>query len=76
MPDIPTDLAPISPSSPVPLSQRFPSGRWKTGWDSTGHLQAMLNPDADSLGVGVTVEQGVAYCYLLLGDPTTNNPYG
>ena len=44
--------------------------------DSPGHLQAMLNPDADSLGVGVTVEQGVAYCYLLLGDPTTNNPYG
>ena len=44
--------------------------------DSPGHLQAMLAPDADSLGVGITVEQGVAYCYLLLGDPTTNNPYG
>ena len=44
--------------------------------DSPGHLQAMLNPDVDSLGVGITVEQGVAYCYLLLGDPTTNNPYG
>ena len=44
--------------------------------DSPGHLQAMLVPDTDSLGVGVTVEQGVAYCYLLLGDPTTNNPYG
>lgn len=44
--------------------------------DSPGHLQAMLAPDADSLGVGVTVEQGVAYCYLLLGDPTNNNPYG
>ena len=44
--------------------------------NSPGHLQAMLDPDADSLGVGVTLEQGVAYCYLLLGDPTTNNPYG
>ena len=43
---------------------------------SPGHLQAMLDPDADSLGVGVTVEQGVTYCYLLLGDSTTNNPYG
>ena len=43
---------------------------------SPGHLQVMLDPDADSLGVGVTVEQGVTYCYLLLGDPTTNNPYG
>ena len=44
--------------------------------DSPGHLQAMLAPDADSLGVGVTAERGVTYCYLLLGDPTTNNPYG
>ena len=43
---------------------------------SPGHLQAMLDPDADSLGVGVTMEHGVTYCYLLLGDPTTNNPYG
>ena len=42
---------------------------------SPGHLQAMLTPDADSLGVGITVEQGVAYCYLLIGDPTTVNPY-
>ena len=42
---------------------------------SPGHLQAMLHPDADSLGVGVTMEHGVTYCYLLLGDPTTNNPY-
>ena len=42
---------------------------------SPGHLQAMLDPDADSLGVGVTMEHGVTYCYLLLGDPTTNNPY-
>ena len=31
---------------------------------------------ADGQTVTVTVEQGVAYCYLLLGDPTTNNPYG
>ena len=43
---------------------------------SPGHLQAMLDPDTDSLGVGVTMEHGVTYCYLLLGDPTTNNPYG
>ena len=27
--------------------------------NSPGHLQAMLTPNADSLGVGVTVEQGV-----------------
>ena len=44
--------------------------------NSSGHLQAMLMPNADSLGVGVTVEQGVTYCCLFLGDPTTYNPYG
>ena len=44
--------------------------------NSPGHLQAMLTPNADSLGVGVTVEQGVTYCCLFLGDPTTYNPYG
>lgn len=44
--------------------------------NSPGHLQAMLTPNADSLGVGVTVEQGVTYCCLFLGDPTTHNPYG
>ena len=43
---------------------------------SPGHLQAMLTPNADSLGVGVTVAQGVTYCCLFLGDPTTYNPYG
>ena len=44
--------------------------------NSPGHLQAMLTPNADSLGVGVTVAQGVTYCCLFLGDPTTYNPYG
>ena len=44
--------------------------------NSPGHLQSMLVPNADSLGVGVTVEQGVTYCYLFLGDHTTHNPYG
>ena len=44
--------------------------------NSPGHFQAIIDPDAASMGVGVTVEQGVTYCYLFLGDPTTHNPYG
>lgn len=43
---------------------------------SPGHFKTMTNPDAASLGVGVTMEDGVTYCYLFLGNPKTNNPYG
>lgn len=44
--------------------------------NSPGHLRTMITADADSIGVGVTVEQGVTYCYLFVGRPTTINPYG
>ena len=43
---------------------------------SPGHFRTMTDPDATDLGVGVTVEDGVTYCYLFLGNPKTNNPYG
>ena len=36
----------------------------------------MTDPGATSLGVGVTKDNGVTYCYLFLGKPKTNNPYG
>ena len=46
-------------------------------WEkSPGHFQTMTDPDATSLGVGVTKDNGVTYCYLFLGKPNTNNPYG
>lgn len=46
-------------------------------WEkSPGHFQAMTDPGATSLGVGVTKDNGVTYCYLFLGKPKTNNPYG
>ena len=43
---------------------------------SPGHFRTMTDPDATDLGVGVTVEDGATYCYLFLGNPKTNNPYG
>ena len=47
-----------------------------TNWEnSPGHLQTMLTADADSIGVGVTVQDGVTYCYLFVGRPNTVNPY-
>lgn len=46
-------------------------------WEkSPGHFQTMTDPDATTLGVGVTKDNGVTYCYLFLGKPNTNNPYG
>ena len=48
-----------------------------TNWEnSPGHLRTMLTADSDSIGVGVTVQDGVTYCYLFVGCPNTVNPYG
>lgn len=44
--------------------------------DSPGHFQAMIDPDADSIGVGVTQSEGVTYCYMFIGKPNSINPYG
>lgn len=47
-----------------------------TNWEnSPGHLRTILTADADSIGVGVTVWDGVTYCYLFVGCPNTVNPY-
>ena len=35
----------------------------------------MLDPKADSLGVGVVRHEGVTYCYLFVGMSGTINPY-
>lgn len=43
--------------------------------NSPGHLQAMIDPKADSLGVGVERYEGVTYCYLFVGMSGTINPY-
>lgn len=43
--------------------------------NSPGHLQAMIDPKADSLGVGVERYEGVTYCYLFAGMSGTINPY-
>lgn len=43
--------------------------------NSPGHLQAMIDPKADSLGVGVERYKGVTYCYLFVGMSGTINPY-
>lgn len=43
--------------------------------NSAGHLQTLLDRDADSVGVGITVDNGRAFCYMFVGKPNAMNPY-
>lgn len=44
--------------------------------NSPGHFRTMTVSDGDSIGVGVARENGVTYCYMIVGRPGTYNPYG
>ena len=47
-----------------------------TNWvNSPGHFQTMVDPDCDTLGVGVTIDNGRAFCYMMVGNPNAYNPY-
>ena len=43
---------------------------------SPGHFQTMVDSDCDTLGVGVTIDNGRAFCYMMAGNPNAYNPYG
>lgn len=45
-------------------------------WEnSPGHLATMIDPNYDTVGVGVTIDNGRAFCYMFAGNPTAHNPY-
>lgn len=44
--------------------------------NSPGHFQTMIDSRCDSIGVGITIFRGTAYCYMLVGDSSSYNPYG
>ena len=45
-------------------------------WEnSPGHLATMVDPNCDTVGVGVTIDHGRAFCYMFVGNPTAHNPY-
>lgn len=47
-----------------------------TNWvNSSGHLQTMIAPSCDTIGVGVAQDQYKTVCYLFVGDPNSHNPY-
>ena len=43
--------------------------------NSPGHFQAMVDVDCDTLGVGVTIDNGRVFCYMMVGNPSAYNPY-
>lgn len=43
--------------------------------ESPGHYETMLLAEASHVGTGVTFQNGRAYCYMVVGDPTSHNPY-
>ena len=44
--------------------------------NSPGHFETMVNAACDTLGVGVTIDNSRAFCYMLVGHPNAYNPYG
>ena len=66
-----SNLTVFTASSASGIAQRAVSN-WV---NSPGHLRTMLDPDCDSIGVGITVSGGRTYCYMFVGNPTANNPY-
>ena len=48
-----------------------------TNWvNSPRHFQTMVDADSDTLGVGVTIDNGRVFCYMMVGNPNAYNPYG
>ena len=43
--------------------------------ESAGHYETMLLAEASHVGTGVTFQNGRVYCYMVVGDPTSHNPY-
>ena len=58
----------------VPVSET--AERAVENWrNSPGHFQTMINPDCDTIGVGISTDAGGTICFLFVGDPNAHNPY-
>ena len=44
--------------------------------NSPGHFETIINADCDTLGVGITIDNSRAFCYMMVGHPNAYNPYG
>ena len=59
----------------VSAPERIPQKAVANWENSPGHLATMIGADCDTVGVGVTINNGRAFCYMFVGNPTTYNPY-
>ena len=55
--------------------ERIPEKAVANWENSPGHLATMIDPNGDAVGVGVTIANGRAFCYMFVGNPTAYNPY-
>ena len=55
--------------------ERIPEKAVANWENSPDHLATMIDPNCNAVGVGVTVDNGRAFCYMFVGNPTANNPY-
>ena len=55
--------------------ERIPQKAVANWENSPGHLATMIDPNCNTVGVGITVSNGRAFCYMFVGNPTANNPY-
>ena len=47
-----------------------------TNWvKSPGHFETMVDTNCDTIGVGVTIDNGRVFCYMIAGNPNAYNPY-
>ena len=42
---------------------------------SSGHFETMVDANCDTIGVGVTIDNGRVFCYMIAGNPNAYNPY-
>ncbi len=55
--------------------ERIPQKAVANWENSPSHLATMIDPNCDTVGVGITVCNGRAFCYVFVGNPTAHNPY-
>ena len=66
-----SNLTVFSITDPERISEKAVAN-WE---NSPGHLATIIDPNCDTVGVGVTIDHGKAFCYMFVGNPTAHNPY-
>ena len=59
----------------VTVPERIPEKAVANWENSPGHLATMIDPNCDTIGVGVTIDNDRVFCHMFVGNPTAHNPY-